>query len=1040
MMFARKNKVISINIISKTEKRFNKNHCCSNLYRVICLFLVVIFSLPLYSNEFPAYFRLRPDSTSDTMKWEQSLLSENFSAEQKVGDGEWGKVQGLQRKVKVGVALAGGVVRGIAHIGVLRALEENYIPIDGLSGTSMGSIMGGLYASGYSPDSLELIVKEEIDWKTFFQDQEPRNYTPIWERIRNKPRPPAMEVGLSWKPFFISYKPGTGIRIAQKFTDEIADKTLSACYKAGFNFFELPYPFGAMVVNLNSGQSELKVEGTLSTALRASASIPVAFEPMIIEGEQYIDGGILDNLPVDAFLQEFDKLRNPDNIINIHNKEKGEDIFVIASYPSEIRGAGDKAPEIEEEMSGLVGIGVLNKSSCFAREFHVKNNWIHANGKIDIDVKGGFDFNKEKLEELIDKGHCAAMSRIYDIKKELIRREDGVNPTGQNREIFELDLVKLFHVKSNGTLTVNSKEAKRVKEAAKFIEGSYIEKKDVCYAMRNIYNLGDYKDIEAKVDKKKNKINIELFLTKKDTLSNMIEVKLEMMKGDSTDILINSCVTNKMKGYIAKKDRKLNFSEIEEFVENEYVNWGYVAPSVDSARYSKDTLTVHGDIGKKILGVKIVSSDTSKKISDLGYKQKKDSSNLDPKLEKEFRESLSPGKILEESKKAYKKHHLRTISVEGIKNDSLCIRVRPKTGHTLEFPNLSFDKDQGISQFTELRTKPIRELGKRSFYLNLGQNFPVKVAKELPQGHSYNIGFDRCSPRPLYWSSESFWSLLPDISFGTKRLSYPSLPDTALYDMQYDVYLNVSLSLPIYFFIKDFGCIKDLALIPGVESSWKRYLNDSEQHRPFSGPFTGFLRLEYDDLDRLIFPSSGFKISMGAVHNFNKSSWNTAKIKGTFVKSFRIQNKVKTALTGEFYVSEYQEETPFWKRYSMGGITPIGSYQLRVYDYEDLPGYPRNKFIEPYMFKLGGSARFTLMEMQVLGLGANLYFVSSLYWAGASDPPFSSLFEEDANFFSQKIAFYLDTSLLNVGLGWTNTTGNFLKDIDLSVVLYGIGF
>jgi len=81
----------------------------------------------------------------------------------------------------------------------------------------------------------------------------------------------------------------------------------------------------------------------------------------------------------------------------------------------------------------------------------------------------------------------------------------------------------------------------------------------------------------------------------------------------------------------------------------------------------------------------------------------------------------------------------------------------------------------------------------------------------------------------------------------------------------------------------------------------------------------------------------------------------------------------------------------------MGGITPVGSYQERLYDFEDLPGYPRNKFIEPRMSKLGGSARFTLVEMEVLGLRANLYFLSSLYWAATSNS-WSSILDKDANF------------------------------------------
>jgi len=767
----------------------------------VSLLLTIIFSLPLFSEDFPICFRLKPDVQYLTLSWEKSLFSEDFSAEQKIDDGNWEKVPGLRKKVKVGVVLAEGVVRGVAHIGVLRALEQNYIPIDGLSGTSMDSIVGGLYASGYSPDSLESIVKKDFDWKTFFQDQQKRTYTPIWERLQNKPRPPAMEVGLTWKLPFISYKPGKEIRIAQKFTDEIAHKTLAACYRANFDFSELPYPFGAMVVNLNSGESELRVKGTISTALRASASIPVAFEPMVIEGKEYIDGEILDNLPVDAFLQDFDTLRNPDNIINIHDEEKGEKVYVIASYPSKIRGTRDKAPELEEEMSDLVGIGVLNKSSCFSREFHVRNIWIHSNGQIDIDVKGGFDFNEEKLEELITKGYNTAMGRIYKIKEELVKMESGSDSPVEDREIFEVGSVKFYYVNGNDTLMVDFSEGKKAKKAAKFVEGSYIEKKDVCYAIRNIYTAGDYEDVGAKINESNGKINVEFFLKNKKEYSDTVEVRLIMSNKNSSDSVAlpdSIAITKKIKSEMIKKGRKLGYNELKEITEREYVNRWYISPSVVYAEYlyleGKDILFIFGDRGKKLKRVKIVIPGSSKDSSNQKAKWRKDNSSLKVKLEKEFEDSLFPGGILGVSKKIYEDYQLRTISVEGVKNDSLiCIRVRPKTGHTLEFPALSFDKSQGINLFTELRTKRIRGLDDRSLYANLGLNFPVKTAKELPQGYSWNIGVNKYSPMHLSWGS-----LFPDLSIGGRGLQYPGRPDTNLYDKQYVESFSGVLSCPIY--------------------------------------------------------------------------------------------------------------------------------------------------------------------------------------------------------------------------------------------------
>jgi predicted acylesterase/phospholipase RssA len=1020
MVFLQKSIQLSKNIYLKSKVDVGKIHLWFCLFAATCFFFSFIFSLPLYSEDFPLYLRLKPDAKYITLSWERSLAGEEGWAEQKIGEGEWEEVPGLQRKVKVGLALAGGIVRGVAHIGVLRALEENRIPINGISGTSMGSIIGGLYASGYSPDSLEWIVKEDIDWETFFQDDEPREYTPIWERIRNKPRPPAMDVDLTRKPLFISYKPGSGIRIAQKFTDEIADKTLEADYRAGFDFSELTYPFGAILTDLNRGKSKLQIKGTLSTALRASGSFPMAFEPMIIEGTQYVDGGVLDNLPVDAFLPEFDPVRKPDTIIDIYDKAKGEAIYVIASYPSKLRGERDKAVE-ETEISGLLGLSVLGKTSSLAREFHVWNSWDNADEQIDIDIQGGFDFNKKKIDELIKAGHYAAMIEICDIKKELAAKEDTINPLEKPRKIFRVASVKLFQVKNNDTLKIEeATEVKRIEKAMRFIpERSRIEKNDVCYALRDIYNIGDYKNVGARIDKNKEELHIKFFLTRKDTYSDSIDVKLIMGKNLSSDSLVHkksdSLVAEKIKERMKKKQRKLSFNEIKELAKSEYIKRGYVAPSVAGAEYSsledKDVLFINGNRGKYLKGVKIMQDKEEKKLE----------------IQNEFGLPLSPKKILDKNKEIYKKYQLRTISIESIADDTLLnIRVRPRAGHTLEFPNLSLEKDEGLTLFTELRSKRIREWGNRSLYMNYTQNFPLKLARELPQGLRFEIGVNRYSPLYL-----SLWSFLPDVSLGCyERMRYPGLPDTNLYDTQYDEYFFGSVSYPVY--------IRDFALIPGVESSYKRYLNDSLLSRPING----FLRLEVDNLDRFVFPTSGTKVSFEFVFGSDEQFWDKGKIKGIYAWGFKIQDKL-TVLTAELCASACHHETPFPERYSMGGITPVGSYQLRAYDYEDLPGYRRDELIEPIMLKFGGSARLALVEKQVLGIQVNLHTIGSFYgaWTCPTDK-FSSIFDENLRDFHPSLSagLYLDTSILNFGIGWANTDGNFYHDLYASVVLYGAGF
>lgn len=157
---------------------------------------------------------------------------------------------------KFGIALSGGGARGIAHIGVLQALKEFGIKPQVVSGTSMGAIVGVFYAAGYSPkEMLKILVKRKfhkmINW--------------------HRPFSGLIDMG----------------QVQKVMADMIGED----------DFSSLKMPFYCAVTNLNSGLEEIKSEGKLFQWVIASASIPVVFEPQIIDGQTYVDGGLLNNLP-----------------------------------------------------------------------------------------------------------------------------------------------------------------------------------------------------------------------------------------------------------------------------------------------------------------------------------------------------------------------------------------------------------------------------------------------------------------------------------------------------------------------------------------------------------------------------------------------------------------------------------------------------------------------------------------------------------------------------------------------------------------------
>lgn len=192
---------------------------------------------------------------------------------------------------KVGLVLSGGGARGFAHIGAIKVLEEIGMPIDFVVGTSMGSIVGGLYAVGYSSEELETIIYE-VNWEDVFSDTPPRK---LWSYQKKRASSKyILGVGFSWKGFVVPQ----GLTSGQKISNLMAFLTLRA--SEAENFDELPIPYRAVAADIVTGEEVVLDHGSLADAMRASMSVPGVFTPITIDGHLLVDGGIVNNLPVDV--------------------------------------------------------------------------------------------------------------------------------------------------------------------------------------------------------------------------------------------------------------------------------------------------------------------------------------------------------------------------------------------------------------------------------------------------------------------------------------------------------------------------------------------------------------------------------------------------------------------------------------------------------------------------------------------------------------------------------------------------------------------
>ena len=217
-------------------------------------------------------------------------------------------------KPKVGLVLSGGAARGLAHVGVLKALEEQGIHIDAIAGTSMGAVIGGLYASGYKIDELEKLALG-IDWKEALSDAPEREDVPF--RRKQDDRDFLVKQKLSFRD---DGSLGLPLGVIQGQNLALLLESLLAHSSDIRDFDKLPIPFRAVATDIVNGEKVVFRKGHLPQVIRASMSIPAVFAPVEINGQLLVDGGMVDNIPVDVA------------------REMGVDIVIVVDIGTPLRG------------------------------------------------------------------------------------------------------------------------------------------------------------------------------------------------------------------------------------------------------------------------------------------------------------------------------------------------------------------------------------------------------------------------------------------------------------------------------------------------------------------------------------------------------------------------------------------------------------------------------------------------------------------------------------------------------------------------------
>jgi len=358
------------------------------------------------------------------------------------------------KRPKVALVLSGGGAKGLAHIGALKVIEKYNIPIDYITGTSMGSIIGALYSMGYKSDEIEKIAKN-INWSEVFEEKISKKSISVEEKSEQGKY--LIEISFeNWKPII-----PRGLISGQLLEMLLAKLTWSV---HGVNDFQkLPIPFKCIATDIETGEAVVLDKGYLPDAIRASMSIPSVFAPIIIDNKLLVDGGLIRNLPAsDA-------------------KKMGADIIIAVDVGASLYK--------KNEISSMIEI--MDQASSFRNIILSKKEKELCDILISPNIKGYSASNFDRLDSLIINGETAAKENSNKLKeletiftKYKYSKKTTIVPT-KLHTIF-IDKIKIEGLKKVSKNLVHSKlqinklkwiSLKKIEESIKRLYGSkYFEK------------------------------------------------------------------------------------------------------------------------------------------------------------------------------------------------------------------------------------------------------------------------------------------------------------------------------------------------------------------------------------------------------------------------------------------------------------------------------------------------------------------------------------------------------------------------------------
>lgn len=409
---------------------------------------------------------------------------------------------------KVGLVLSGGGAKGVAHIGVLKVLEEAGIPIDYIAGTSMGSIVGGLYAIGYDAQRLDSLVRIQ-NWPFLLSNRVYRYDLPFSEKEKDE-------------KYLLSI-PMLGSRLIQMPAGFISGQNiynlfseLTIGYHDSLSFSTLPVPFACVAANLVNGQEVILNSGNLPLSMRASMAIPGVFSPVVMDTMMLVDGGIANNYPVDVMQQ------------------MGADIIIGVDVSAGLRSMDElnSVLDIVDQLTNFMGM------AKYEENVKLTNLYI----KPDIEPYSAASFDPAAIDTLILRGERAARAQWDEIIR--LKEKIGIPAEAQDEDVIKnrfitADTLIIGRIRIEG---VSEAEKKWVRKKIGLQEYSIVPMRDLYRAIATLYGTGAFSFVNYHLNGQ-NVYDLTLELEEKGMSSLNLGFRFD--SEEMAAILVNTTISNK---------------------------------------------------------------------------------------------------------------------------------------------------------------------------------------------------------------------------------------------------------------------------------------------------------------------------------------------------------------------------------------------------------------------------------------------------------------------------------------------------------------